>query len=126
MSPYTPSEVQAPSDEIVTIQGKVIGPDNQPLEGIFLWAWAGRTDNSGNASTEEDGSFAIPVPDGSFTLDVYAPGEGCTFVGWYGPGGFTTVREDATRIEVDGDSVQDIVIRLPEHPDALPRLEHCA
>ena len=126
MSPYTPSEVQAPSDEIVTIQGKVIGPNNQPLEGIGLWAWHGPVADSGFGRTGEDGSFAIAVPDGSFTLDVYAPGEGCTFVGRYGPGGFTTVLEDATRIEVDGESVLDIVIRLPDHPDALPRLEWCA
>ena len=126
MSPYAPSEVQEPSDEIVTIQGKVIGPDNQPLEGILLWASAVRTDNGGNARTGEDGSFAIVVPDGSFTLQVYAPGEGCTFVGWYGPGGFTTVGEDATRIEVDGESVVDIVVRLPDHPDGLPRIEWCA
>ena len=126
MSPYTPSEAQEPSAEIVTIQGKVIGPNNQPLEGIFLWAWAGRTDNSGNTRTGEDGSFMIVVPDVSFRLDVYAPGEGCTFVGWYGPGGFTTVGEDATRIEVDGESVLDIVVRLPDHPDALPRIEWCA
>ena len=126
MSPYTPSEVQAPSAEIVTIQGEVVGPNNQPLEGILLWAWAGRTENSGNATTGEDGSFAIVVPDGSFTLDVYAPGEGCNFVGWHGPRGLTTVREDATRIEVDGKSVVDIVVRLPDHPDALPRIEWCA
>ncbi len=82
--------------------------------------------DSGLGRTKEDGSFAMPVPDGSFTLQVFAPGEGCTFVGWYGPGGFTTVREDATRIEVDGESLIDIVIRLPDHPDALPRTEHCA
>ena len=126
MSPYTPLEVQYPSNEIVTIQGKVIGPNNQPLEGIFLWAWAGSLDNSGNARTGEDGSFAIAVPDGTFNLDLYAAGEGCTFIGWYGPGGFTTVRGDATRIEVDGESVLDIVVRLLDHPDALPRIAHCA
>ena len=120
MSPYTQSEVQGPSGEIVTIQGTVTGPDNQPLEGIFLWAWAGSVDNSGNATTGEDGSFLIVVPDGSFTLDVYAGGERC--IGWYGPGGFTTVWEDVTRIEVDGESVLDIVIRLPDHPDAFPRI----
>ena len=126
MSPYTPSEVHYLSEEILTIQGKVVGPNEQPLQGIYLWAWAGSVDNSGNATTGEDGSFAIVVPDGLFSLDVYAPGEGCTFVGWHGPGGFTTVRENATRIEVDGESVLDIVIRLPDHPDALPRIEWCA
>ena len=126
MSPYAPSEVQEPSDEIVTIQGKVIGPNNQPLEGIGLWAWQGSGADSAFGRTTEGGSFAIAVPDGSFTLLVYAPGEGCTFVGRYGPGGFTTVLEDATHIEVNGESVQDIVVRLPEHPDAMPRIEWCA
>ena len=125
MSPYTPSEVQEAPSEIVVIQGQVVGPNNQPLEGIYLWAggWDG---SGGSATTGEDGAFAIAVPDGSFSLDVYAAGEGCTFVGWYGPGGFTTTWEDATRIEVDGGSVVDIVIRLPDHPDALPRIEQCA
>ena len=142
MSPYTPSEVQYPSEEIVTMQGKVIGPNNQPVEGTFLRAWPDGADafvdKVGTATTGEDGSFAIVVPDGSFAidgsfiLDVFAPGlsseskEGCTFVGWHGPGGFTTVREDATRFKVDGESVLDIVIRLPDHPDALPRIEWCA
>ena len=126
MLPYTPSEGSSTSGEIATIQGEVIGPNNQPLEGIFLWAWAGRREDSGNATTGEDGSFAIVIPDGSFTLDVYATDEGCTFVGWYGPGGFTTVRGDATHIEVDGESVVDIVVRLPDHPDVLPRIEWCA
>ena len=114
-----------PLDEVVTISGTVIGPNGRPLEGIGIWAWQGRRDNSGFGRTKEDGSFAIPVPDGSFTLNVYAGG-GCSFIGWYGPRGFTTVKEDATRIEVDGESVVDIVIRLPAHPDVLPRIGHCA
>ena len=126
MSPYTPSEVQYPSEEIVTIQGTVTGPNNQPLEGLFLRAWGGSWDNSADAWTGEDGAFAIVVPDGSFALQVYAGGEGCTFIGWYGPGGFTTLWEDVTRIEVDGESVLDIVVRLPDHRDALPRIEWCA
>ena len=85
MSPYTPSEVQEAPSEIVVIQGQVVGPNNQPLEGIGLWAraWDG---SGGSATTGEDGAFAIVVPDGSFRLDVYAAGEGCTFVGWYGRG----------------------------------------
>ncbi len=127
MSPYTPSEVQYHSEEIVTIQGKVIGPNNQPLEGIFLWAWAGSEDDSVTATTGEDGSFAMVVPDGSFTMYVYATEETCTLMGWHGPGGFTTVEEEATLIKVEGQSVLDIVIRLPDHPKALILFEEwCA
>ena len=127
MSPYTPSEVQYPSEEIVTIQGKVIGPNSQPLEGLFLWAWAGSEDNSVTATTGEDGSFGMVVPDGSFTMFVYATEETCTLMGWHGPGGFTTVEEEATLITVEGQSVLDIVIRLPDHPEALILFEEwCA
>ena len=124
MSPYTPSEVQYPSEEILTIQGRVIGPNNQPLERISLWAWTENEGNSGYAKTGEDGSFVIIAPDGPFVLYVY--GQGCTVEGWHGPGGFTTVREDATPFEVDDESVLDIVIRLPDDPDTLPRIEGCA
>ena len=62
-----------PADEVVSIQGKVVGPNNQPLEGIGLWAWQGTRADSAFRRTKEDGSVAIPVPDGSFTLLVYAP-----------------------------------------------------
>ena len=123
MSPYTLSEVQYPSEEIVIIQGNVIGPNNQPLEEIFLFAWAGSEDTSGSATTREDGSFAMVVPDGSFAIWVYASVETCTLIGWYGPEGFTAVAEEATLIRVDGESVVDIVIRLPDQPDALTRIE---
>ncbi len=61
----------------------MIGPNSEPLEWIKLWAWAGSVDNSGNATTGEDGIFAIVVPDGSYTLDVYVGG---VCIGWYGPG----------------------------------------
>ena len=121
MSPYTPWEVQ-----YLTIQGKVIGPDNQPVEGIFVRASSGSGNYMERTLSEEEGFFVIVVPDGSFILEVYAPdagGHSHTFVGWHGSGGFTTVREDATRFKVDGESVLDIVIRLPDHPYALPRIE---
>ena len=109
------------------IRGVVTAPDGEPLEGIGLWAWQGEATNSGYGETGADGVFDIPVPSGSFTLDVYAVSGECSFVGWYdGAGSITTVREDATHIEVDGESVIDIVIRLPDHPDALPRIGHCA
>ena len=76
MSPYTPSEMQEPPGEIVTIQGTVTGPDNQPLEGIGIWAWQGEVvkqqvwqDREGTASlqyqcpTDRSHWMCIPDPD---------------------------------------------------------------
>ena len=117
------SYVVKPPDEVVTIRGTVIGPTGQPLEEVGVWAGGQSADGRSvwtGVWTGEDGSFAIQVPDGSFNLSVYATGGGLTLIGWYGPGGFTTVHEEATFIEVDGQSVEDILIRLPDHPDALP------
>ena len=124
MSPYTPSDVQYPSE--VTIQGKVIGPDNQPLEGIFVHARSGSGNFMGRVLSEEDGMFVRVVPDGSYVLEVFAPNaerNTWSFVGWHGPGGFTTIQGDATLFKLDGESALDIVIRLPDHPYALPRIE---
>ena len=64
------------------IQGVVVGPDGEPLEGIGLWAWQGTGGKNGYARTGLSGVFDIRVPDGSFTLDVYAaPDSDCSFVG---------------------------------------------
>ena len=108
------------------IQGIVTGPHREALDGIGLWAWQGREFNSGFGRTAADGAFDIRVPDGSFTLDVYA-GPGCSFVGWYDSGGrITTDRSVAHEVIVDGASVSGIEIRLPARPDELPRIEHCS
>ena len=109
------------------IQGQVVGPDDQPLEGIGLWAWQGKRENSGSGKTGSSGNFVLFVRDGSFTLDIYTDFDaGCTFVGWLGPGGFTTSREEAVRVEVNGADVNGIVIKLPRQLDQLPFIEHCS
>ena len=111
------------------IRGIVIGPDGKPLDGIDLWAWQGREDNSEYGQTGEDGKFSISVLEGSFTLDVYffAHQEGCAFVGWYdGKGGITSERGNAAKLAVKGASVDGIDIRLPDSPDDLPRIEGCS
>ncbi len=107
------------------IQGVVIGPDGQPLEDIGLWAWQNELARSGFGWTGSDGAFAIGVPDGSFTLDIWA-GEGCDWVGWYRGGSLTTQWPRADWISVDGTDREGIVIRLPARPEDLPRVEHCA
>ena len=109
------------------IQGVLLGPDRTLLEGIGLWAWSGEGSNSGYSTTQPDGTFTILVPDGFFTLDIYADtGEDCPFVGWYGPDGFTTDEESATRIEVDGTDITGIEITLPAEPNELSFIEWCA
>lgn len=112
---------------LLRILGRVLGPDGHPLEGIGLWAWQGSRENSGSGRTSSDGTFALRVPEGSFTLDVYADFDaGCTFVGWLGPGGFTASREEAVRIDVYDADVDGIVINLPRQLDQLPFIEHCS
>ena len=109
------------------IQGVVVGPDGEPLEGIGMWAWQGETYNSGYGETGADGVFDIRVPDGSFTLDVYAISGECSFLGWYdGSGSITTSRSLAVKIIVDGANIEGIEIRLPERPDQLTPIEWCS
>lgn len=109
------------------IRGVMVGPEGGYLQGIGLWAWQVTTKNhsGGRGETDQDGAFAIQVPDGSFTLDVYA-GPGCSFVGWYDGAGITTRRDQAVLVSVGGADVGGIEIRLPSEPENLPRIEWCA
>ena len=110
------------------IEGVVLGPTGEPLEGIGIWAWQGKRENSGSGETEPDGTFYIVVPEGSFTLDIYTDFKaGCTFVGWYdGAGGLATERSRAATVVVDDASVEGIEIRLPDYPYRLPFIEWCS
>ena len=76
------SSCHNPIGEDITawIRGTVTGPDGSPLEGIALWAWQGTLETCGFGRTGPDGAFAIGVPNGSFTLDVWA-GTGCSWAG---------------------------------------------
>ena len=119
-----------PGLETTNIRGMVAGPNGEPLEGIGLWAWQDKRSNSGFGRTGADGGFNVRVPDGSFTLDLYAgkDGKGCSFVGRFdGEGGMTTIRAQAEKVTVRAASVEGIEIRLPAHPDDLPRIgRHCS
>ena len=109
------------------ILGTLVGPGGAGVEGVGVWAWSGDADTSGFATTRGDGTFAIGVPDGTFTLDIYAnTGEDCTFVGWYGPNGFTITRGSAALVVVDGGDVSGIEIILPQPREELPFIEWCA
>ncbi len=119
--------VASTGEKLFRIQGRVFGPDDQPLEGIGLWAWQGDVENSGSGATRSDGSFVLIVPDGSFTLDIYADfSAGCSFVGWYDGDSITDSYDEAARVKIDGESVDGIEVRLPAHPDDLPRAAWCS
>ena len=136
MSPYALPEDSSPIPEVVDtssvedafiVSGVISGPDGEPLEGVGIWVWQGEPQNSGYGESGTDGVFETVVPAGSFTLDVYAVGGECSFVGWYdGAGGLTTQRSQAFRLAIDGASVTGIEIKLPEHPDQLTLIAWCA
>ena len=122
-------EIRLPADpedlkavEVPRVQGTVLGPDGEPLEGIGLWVWGGSTDNSKFGGSSSDGRFDLDHQNGTFTLRVYSLEDGVwRHIGWYGgETGFTTDREQATVIEIDGDDVTGIEIRLPSDPADLP------
>ena len=118
--PADPADV--PTVVIPRVQGTVLGPDGEPATGIGLWLWGGSPDNSRFEGNSSDGTFDLNHQNGTFTLRVYSLEDGVwRHIGWYGgEGGFTTDREQATVLEVDGAGVTGIEIRLPSDPADLP------
>lgn len=112
-------------DHPFRIEGIVAGPQGDPLPNVRVYAWQGQKESSGAAWTNSKGEFDIRVPNGAFSLDIYA-GPGCSFVGWYGGSGITDDRNQLQRVIVNGTDVGGIEIRLPMSPVELPRIEWCA
>ena len=103
------------------IRGAVLGPDGESSEGLWVsliadsfWGWG---------ETGRDGTFEIRLPEGSSDSSILSIHSGdlgdCGWRGYYGPGGFTTQRNRATRVEVGGANVTGIEIRLPARADRL-------
>ena len=117
--PATPDEL---CSRQITVSVAVLGPDGEPVAGTWIelaaeafWAWG---------LTGQDGTFEIRLLDGwsgSYLLSIHADEvvPGCGLVGFYGPGGFTTLSEEATRVEVGDADATGIEIRLPASPDEL-------
>ena len=110
-----------------TVEGVVLGLDGEPVEEILLWFGQESDPNRTWSITGAGGSFLARVPNGSYTVNVYAEvSEECTLVGWYGPGGFTTNAAEIIPVEVEEQNIQGIEIKLPDDPENLPYIEQCA
>ena len=107
------------------VRGSVLGPDGEPPAEIGVWLWGGSAENSKFEELSADGTFDLDHRDGTFSLRVYVWLDNAWHhVGWYGgESGFTTDRTEATVIEVDGEVVSGIEIRLPTDPADLPTVE---
>ena len=115
----TPCPVAAHDDAKSTIQGTLVAPDGQPLAGIGIWASQGDVDDSGFVDTCHDGTFAISVPDGTFTLDIYAAADG-SCAGWYDGESVTNNYSEAAKLDVEGQDIDGITIRLAALPADTP------
>lgn len=91
------------------ITGLVLGPDDQPAEGVSVTG-VGETTLPGSMGA--DGTFSLLTLGGSYALRIHVDGRPS---GWYGgEDGFVLLWEQATFLVVEDQDVTDIVIRLPE------------
>ena len=113
-----------PEVRIPRVQGTVLGPNGEPPEGIRVWVWGSSTEDSKFSRISANGTFDIDHQNGTFTIRVYILRDGVIHqIGWYGgEDGFTTDREQATVIEVDGADVTGIEIHLPVDFVDLPTI----
>ena len=96
------------------IRGRVLGPSGEALGGIELWTHPVAAGRSRFGRTDEDGTFDLAVPEGSYTIGVYRrPAGAWQVLGWYGDDGFTTERDRAATIAVGDGDASMLEIRLP-------------
>ena len=116
------------------IESTVFGPDGEPVPGewgringvhVSVHPIPARGFVQGPTGIGPDGKGRVAVPDGRYALEIteYYFRQPRRHLGWYGEGGFTTDRAQATVIEVDGADVTGIEIRLPANPADLPTIE---
>ena len=96
------------------VRGRVLDSDGEPVTGIGLWSWDGSHYGSKFGQSDTDGTFYIVYQNGTFTIRVEVrKDDAWHHIGWYGEGGFTTDRKQATPIKIDGADATGIEIRLP-------------
>ena len=126
-----PSAVRDSCDfgPVRTVSGTVVGPDDQPLRGVRVDAWDGRSRTLGRdrVLTGDDGSFVLQLPDGSYSVVPFLFTESATGwpiipeTGWL----MLWSREYVlapTPLIVEGDDVTGVrieVLKLDLHPSHL-------
>ena len=113
-------------DAFHTVEGIVLGPDQQPLEGIDARLWrrsgsvyvAPRTGKTG-----PDGVFAVEVPQGTYRLQLTTRVEGgreCP-LGYFGPDGKRAPAGAVTQFSVGTEDIAGLTIALIEPPSEACR-----
>ena len=107
------AEVAPPLPQVA---GTVLDHAGNPLAGARLQAEPQEGQPGAWATTGDDGSFSLRVHEGAFLLEVHTPdGEGTRHAGWYAHEvGFTPRRDQATPIQIEGEDLAGISIRLPD------------
>ena len=105
------------------VAGTLLGPGGEPIEGFGIGLIEAEPRGSWprkRGETGPDGSFGIRLlagQSGSFIVGIYANEEDistiCNLLGYYGPGGFTALGDDATPVEVGDTDATGIEMRLP-------------
>lgn len=100
------------------VAGAVVGSDGQPVPNVLIQAFLeGRVEGRQTVRTNHDGGFSLPVPSGTYTLQLSCPRGGG---GWYGDeAGFTPTRHSATPVTVEDHDVTGLVIKLPIAAEAV-------
>lgn len=100
------------------IEGVVLGPSGQPLEGITVDAFPAGEVVGLAGVTDATGAFSIDVIPGPFTLGLSVRlGERLVWLGGYGGGdGFASGASDVLVVDTEGGDVRGITIKLPYDP----------
>lgn len=108
------------------VQGTILGPADEPLEGISVLPFGPHLEGPRPAAvTAADGTYALEVPDGSYRLRVFVTIEGTQcllgFAGFEGSYSYGYTGFKPGRIDVQGAGVAGLDVRLPDTPADLCR-----
>ena len=101
------------------ISGTVLGPDDEPLENVYVRAHVG-ANRVRRGPTQADGAFRISVEPGSYAVSFTDVPPYYCHLGWYdGDGELTSRRAEAVLVTAGIVDVSRIVIHLPATPAEL-------